>query len=154
MLVASYTQAFALLESIVVLTIVLFLGFLLPVTLMRDHWVVKGTILIWLTSIWAASYHFFPNIIPAWKKLIDLFFKLTKIPVSEERQLVIGLIAFVILWVGLYFLLILILYRRLRRGGRLKDFIGQVLERIRVLATLYVIMDVIGLLTVIVHFLI
>lgn len=149
-LVASYAQAFALLEGFFVLAVVLLLGFLLPAAFIRDDWVAKGTVLIWITSIWAASYHFFPAIFPVWNRFVRQIFRLINLSMSDEKRIILGMGVFLGIWVSLYFL-VLTFCHRLGREKQLHSFITRIQDRIRVLTLLYVVVDIIGGLIVAVH---
>lgn len=153
-LVGSYTQTFALLESLSILMLLLFIGILLPGIFLHNRWVAKGVILIWMTSIWVASFHTFPYLFPFFKQFIIFVFRLINSSITEETQILVGIGLFLTIWVSLYFQIILTSYHRLRQGDELNGLINRILDRISVLALIYIVVDLIGLFAVFIHMLV
>jgi hypothetical protein len=55
--VFAYTQAFALLESLLLCGLLLLLAFLLPGSMLRDHWVAQSALIVTLLTLWAIGLH-------------------------------------------------------------------------------------------------
>ena len=55
-IVIAYSLANALMESIVVLAVVLILSFILPSNLLRSKFILRGSILVYLSTFWVALF--------------------------------------------------------------------------------------------------
>jgi hypothetical protein len=55
---SAYTLVFALLESLALLVILIFLSILLPTRILRDRFVAQSAMAVFLTSIWAVVLHY------------------------------------------------------------------------------------------------
>ena len=125
--VIAYTQAFALLESLVVLTILIFLGMILPARFFRDKFVPLSSMIVFLTAMWAVFAHFNDGYIRLWT--IKQF-----IP-----------------WFGVYVLSIGLGYLVVQRDERLAGSIRALVEKIMVLSYIYVIVGIISVFVIIIR---
>ncbi len=123
--VIAYTQAYALLESLVVLIILVVLGLLLPARLFRKKFIAYSTMLVLITTIWAVLAHYNDGYI----RLMDFLHFLP--------------------WLGLYFLSIGIGYLLVWRYDRVASSIQAILERIMVLSFIYVFIAIFSVFVVI-----
>jgi hypothetical protein len=53
----AYTQTFALIESVLILLGVVFLAAILPARIFRDRLVAQGSVVVFLSSLWAVAVH-------------------------------------------------------------------------------------------------
>ena len=123
--VIAYTQAYALVESLVVLIILVFLGLLLPLRLYRNKFIANSTMIVLITTIWAVLAHYNDGYI----RLMSLmqFFP----------------------WLGLYILSIGIGYLLVWRYDSVVSSIQAILERIMVLSFIYVFIAIFSVFVVI-----
>jgi hypothetical protein len=62
----AYTQAFALIESLLVTAALLLVGFVLPRQLLSDRMVSQGSLLILVGTVWTIAIHAFDSVIRQW----------------------------------------------------------------------------------------
>ena len=129
--VLAYTQVFALLESIVFLGLFVLISIALPIRLFKDKFVAQGTILMFTTFLWGAPAYYQARIM---------------------QWLSPGLTAYIFLvgfWIISYFavnggLLILI-----RRDKKVDDSINAFVERLAVLSSVYLLVDILSIFIII-----
>lgn len=112
--VIAYTQAYALVESLVALIILVVLGLLLPVRLYRNKITAYSTMIVLVTTIWTVLAHY-----------------------NNGYIRLMGLMQF-LPWLGLYILSIGIGYLLVWRYDRVASSIQAIIERIMVLSIIYV----------------
>ena len=125
----AYTQAFALLESAMVLFALVLLGAILPARFLRDRFVAQGSMLILLTSGWAIAAQYI-TIIP-----------FTKYAPWHSKRFLLGAV--------LYLASIGVSYVLIRRYRRLEESINSFIERLTVLLYVYVPITFLSIITVI-----
>ena len=118
---AAYTLTFALLESLLLLLALIVLAFVLPASLLRHSFAVKGTVILSTAASWVC------------------FLALAKIELP-----LLPIRAF---WA--YCLSLGLAYALLSRFSSMTRAIEALLERLSVLSNLYVMADLIGLLVVV-----
>lgn len=123
--VIAYTQAFALLESVMILLILILLGAILPARFFRDRFVAQGSMLVLLTSGWTVAAHYNYETIRLWHAKEFLFWS-----------------ALCLASVGAPYVLI-------HRRKRLKEFIYSFAERLTVLSSIYVSIDLLSAIVVV-----
>lgn len=124
--VIAYTQAFALLESVIILLVLLLLGAILPARSFRDRFVAHSSMAVFVTSGWVAVAHYVYSTIPQMR---------------SPEALLLGL-ALYLASIGAFYVLIL-------RYKRLEELIRSFAERLLVLLFVYVSIDVLGIVVVI-----
>jgi hypothetical protein len=97
--VGAYTFAFALLESIGVLFIMLLLIIILPKKLVGDMVIVKNAVVLWAIAIWTVSYHYLYIIIPTWKYIYRNVCQIIGVNINDGLIIQLEYFLFVILWV-------------------------------------------------------
>ena len=115
----TYTQVFALVESFILFLILVSLGIFLPPRLLKDRPISQGALIIFLVSCWAVLIHLHGYL----------------------RIKIIDYLSWVALWtifIGFY---LVITYRWLTRFKKLVDWIEAISERIIVLTTIYIFID-------------
>ena len=125
--VVAYTQAFALFETLAVLTAMIVLAAVLPSGLFRDHFVALGSSLIFIAAGWAIAYHLAP---------VD--------PTDmDRRELLLAGLALV----GS----IALVYIVVTRSARIRLMMQSFTQRISILSFVYAGLGVLGLLIVIIR---
>jgi hypothetical protein len=116
--VVAYALAFAFIESLLFFLVLVLLAAVLPPKLFRDRLVATGTMIVTVTSVWAAAAHYNSEAIRLW-----------------------GLRNFG-LWGGLYAASILGGWILVYRAERVEGTLVAVADRLAVLAGLYCVVDV------------
>ncbi len=116
----SYPLVFALLESLFVWAALIVLSMLLPKNWMRNHFLARGITLMLVTALWSIFIHF--NYESLIKNMRDL-------P----------------LWLGAILVSTLVLVYLAGRYRRIDTVLRWILERIEVLAYMYIFVDIVGL---------
>ncbi|MFW6042503.1 MAG: hypothetical protein ACOC9C_02350 [Chloroflexota bacterium] len=109
----AYTQAFALVESLLVVAGVVLVALVLPRRLLRADLVPMGTAIILLSALWAIVAQYNDHIL---------------------RELSLPML---LLWVGIYALSIVAAWFLLYRSRRAKQLMTRVAERVSILLYLY-----------------
>jgi hypothetical protein len=120
----AYTQAFALVESLLVLTGLLVLAFILPGKLFKDRFVAQGSLVVFLAAIWAIVSHIYGQNLGIW---------------SSRRFL---------MWSALLVLLAVVASGFVYRFKGLQRLLEAIVERLSVLSTIYMVVDIISILIV------
>ena len=122
--VIAYTQAFALLESIIVFLILLFLAIILPAKWLRDRFVAQVCMAVFLATAWAILAHFYGQNYGIW---VIKRFLLSMVP------LLVLIIVFSIL---------------IYRFKSLQKIIDAFVEHLLVLSFLYVGIDILSIMVI------
>lgn len=123
--VTAYTLAYSLLESLLVWLLFVAAAALLPPTWLRDRLVVHAVIVVWVTAIWVVVIHLRSHGVYSWSLSSNL-------P-----------------WLALYMLSILALEFLLHKVKPLRVWIDSLVRRIAVLASLYILTGLAGVIVVI-----
>jgi hypothetical protein len=115
--VIAYTQAMALLESVMILLILILLAAILPAWFFRDKFVAQGSMWVLLTSGWTVAAHYNYETIRLWHAKEFLF------------------------WVTLYLISIGVSYVLIHRYKKLQELVYSFAERLTVLSLIYVSID-------------
>jgi hypothetical protein len=125
--VIAYTQIYALIESIVVVISLIIIAALLPSKLFRSKFVAIGTIAIIITSIWFILAHYNDEVIRLW----------------GFKQFVIALLLFLMSLLVPYFIVL--------RSTNLRNIIDSIVQRIAVLAFVYIMIDILSIVVIIIR---
>jgi hypothetical protein len=125
--VIAYAQAFAFLESVIILLVLVLLGAILPARLLRDGFVAQSSIMVFVASGWAIAVHYNSEAVRLW-----------------------GLKEF-FLWSVLCFATVAVFCVLAHRYKRLERLLGSFIERLTVLSYVYVLLDLLSLFVVIVR---
>lgn len=123
--VIAYTQAYALVESLVLLIILVVLGMLLPVRLYRNKFIAYSAMIVFITTFWTVLAHY-----------------------NDGQIRLMGLTQF-LPWLGFYILSIGIGYLLVWRYDRVASSIQAIVERIMVLSFIYVFIALLSVFVVI-----
>jgi hypothetical protein len=123
--VFSYIQAFALLESVLVLLLLIVLGLLLPAPFYRDKFAAQGSVTVFVASCWAVVFQNLRGEVRGWSLGEGLF------------------------WFALSLLTIGVSCVMIYRLERLERVVGAFAERLTVLLYLYVPLGLVGLIIVV-----
>jgi hypothetical protein len=151
--VIAYIQATTLVECILILgLLVLFCG-LLPGRVLRDHFVFKGIQLVLLSSICAALFHFLPKIAnlaaPLWSALLQrIGGSLNPDTLNWIQSEGFLDVFFLFLLAISYPIFVIGIFRTKQFNQKLQDFVPAFIERLNVLSSLYVVIDLVALLLV------
>jgi hypothetical protein len=121
----AYTQAFALLESLLVLLCLLAFGAILPARLLRERFATVGSMLVFLTAAWAMLAQYNSNELGLW---------------GPKDYLP---------WLALYLVSIAGPYLLIRSHKRMEGAIASLVERLTVLSAFYVIVGLLSILFVV-----
>jgi hypothetical protein len=122
--IVAYIQAFALLESLLVLLLLIVLGFLLPAPFFRDKFAAQGSVTVFVASCWAVVFQSLRGEVRAWSLGESLF------------------------WFALSLLTIGVSCVMIYRLECLERAVGAFAERLTVLLYLYVPLSLVGLIVV------
>ena len=125
--VIAYTQAFALIETLVVWVTMILIAAVLPAKLFRDHFVAVGSALVLVAAAWAIAYHLSP---------VDIA------DVGRRQLLLVGLTS-----AGS----IALVYSAVTRSARIESLIRSVTERVSILSFVYAGLGVLSLILVIIR---
>ena len=125
--VIAYTQVYALAESVIVFLILIFIAAILPAKLFRDKLVALGTMVVLISSIWFVFAHYYDHVIRLW----------------GLRQFLFVFLAFLVS--------ILIPYVLIQRYSKIADIVATIVERIAVLAYVYVFLDLISIVIIVIR---
>jgi hypothetical protein len=131
--VSAYTLAFALLESLILLIFLIALSATLPSKYFRDRFVAQGAILVLLISSWLIPVHYQRSILVA-------------LGVNPTQFL-----ALIFLWVISFAILLSALSYLIRRSSAVESTIVKFVDRLTVLAGLYLLLDVTSVFTIIIR---
>ena len=140
----SYTQAFAVLESLFVYLVVILLGLLLPKRMLRDQWAAKGAVFVFVTSLWTISYHYLQSILVAWQGFFEMIVYKLGLGFSKTQLLSIGIAVFGVMWIMCYVLTLRWNFRYIRHRPAYVKVIRDGLDRLAPLAYLYLGFGVFG----------
>ena len=150
-IILSYTQAFALLESLAVFLAIIFLGILLPKAALRDHWVAKGSSFLFISAAWTILYHHFPSFVPVWSKLGRIIRSVIPATAIRDQSTFLGFLLFVVIYIGLYVTLLALIFKRIQHRRAFADGWQTLVDRLLVLVLVYVILDIICVIVVFLH---
>jgi hypothetical protein len=122
--ILAYAQAFALLESLLVLLLLVLLAAMLPARLLRDQFVAQGSVIVFMTTLWAAIFHRISAYLFAYAP------------------------GKVFLWIALALVALVIACVLVHRLQRVADMVRAFAERLIVLLYIYVPLGCLGLLIV------
>ena len=123
----AYTQAFAFLESGVILLGLIALLFVLPERFFSDRFVAQGSMLVLVTSVWAAAFQINVGTVRLWSLKIFL------------------------LWSTLYAVSIGIVYVLVHRYKRLEQSLYAFTERLAVLLYVYIPITILSFLAIVIR---
>jgi hypothetical protein len=149
-IIVSYTQAFALLESLVVFLAIISAGVILPKGALRDHWVAKGSSFLFISTAWAILYHNFPAFVPVWSRLGQIIDSIIATAVGGQTTF-FGFTIFVIAYISLYVILLLGVFIRIQQKPTFADGLQTLVDRMLVLALAYILIDLLGVFIVFFH---
>ena len=115
----AYTLAFALFESMCVLLVLLLICFVLPRRFPRDRVLALGSMVVFVTSVWAIGIHY---------RIVD-----SLAPAQAQAGW--------LLWLAVYLAVMGIAGLFIYRDSRLRRWIESFVERLAVLSFLYVLVD-------------
>ncbi len=124
---ASYTLAFVLIESLVILLPVILLAVILPPWILKDHFSARGSTLIFISSIWM------------------MFANYQRVDLSEWK------IAQYLGALSLYVLSLVIAFVLLERFKRIDQIMQAVMKRLAVLAYFYVALACLGIIIILIR---
>ncbi len=125
--VIAYTQAFALLESLIVLFLLLLLSTVLPWQLFRENFLALSTVVVFFTSTWFILAHFNAETVRLW----------------GARQF--------IPWILVYLFTIGIAYLLVQHFKRLEEIINSFVQRLSLLSFVYIFIDILSVFIVIIR---
>jgi hypothetical protein len=125
--VSAYAVAFSLFESLLLCLFFLIIGGILPERFFRKKFVAHVMMIMLVSSIWAVIAQFNYSEVYGWT------------------------FAELLPWLVVYLFSILIVYYFVQRFDRLASVVYRVVQRISVLATLYIFVGVIGMVVVIIR---
>lgn len=125
--VIAYTQVYALIESVIVIVVLIVIAALLPAKLFRNKFVAVGTMIVVVTSIWFILAHYNDEVIRLW----------------GAKQFIIFLLIFIVSLLAPYLLI--------QRYPKLENTISSIVQRIAVLAYVYVTLDIISIFIIIIR---
>jgi hypothetical protein len=129
----AYTQMLALIESVVIFLVLVFLAAILPSRFFRDKFAAQASMMVLLSSGWAMLAHY---------NYSDVIIYNNMIMRSEYlRQIA--------LWFGLYLLTLGAAYGLVYRSKKLENLIRFLASRVTVLASVYVAIGFLSLIVVI-----
>jgi hypothetical protein len=123
--VIAYTQAFALIESVLVLGLLVLIGAILPARMFRNKFVAFTAFLVFITTAWFIFAHLFDDAIRLW-----------------------GIKQFII-WIFAYLVTIVIGYGIVLRFERIEKALNTIAQRLSILSIFYIIIGVLSLFIVI-----
>lgn len=113
----AYTQAMAFLESLLYLLGLVVLSFILPLKWMRRRFVVQGAVLAFIVSIASMLTVYFSDLIPIWTR----------------RELLQWMVELLIVSIIISFFL--------SRSQKAEKIISQLVDKMAILAVLYLLID-------------
>lgn len=131
--VSAYTLAFALLESLILLLFLILLSAILPGKYFRDRFVPQGAILVFLISTWLIPMHYLRPI-------------LASLNIDPKQYLTL-----IFLWVISFVILLSALSYLIRRSSAIETVIFRFVDRLIVLAGLYLLLDVVSVFIIVVR---
>jgi hypothetical protein len=146
--VAASIQAFALFESIGIFLIILLFCIILPRKYFKDKLPAKGFVLLLFISLWAGTFHYLHIIIPWWKNIFHRGFTLFSMDTSVDDIQQYEFLLFLILWIFVFLGFIIASNILVGRSKKIEDGINTFLERIAVLALVYIVFDLIAVVIV------
>lgn len=123
----AYTQAFALIESLFILALLVLLAFILPGKFYRDRFVAQSSVALILAAAGAILAHF----------------KGAELGIWSTRGFLV--------WSGIMFVLIGVASLLLTRFDGFRRGIESLAERMQVLATVYIVIGIISVIVVIIR---
>ena len=132
----SYVMSFALLESLIVISVLILLAFLLPRKWFLDYFTSQGFALVSLTVIWFIMAHFW-----IWRRMGAS---------SGDDTAGIQLDSFitqisVFLWLVTFILALIGFSIAIHRSSRLEGILENVMDRLTVPSTLFIVIDLLGI---------
>lgn len=122
--VISYALVFALIESLIILIILVLIAAILPERWFRQRFVAISSLFVFLAAIWVIPIHLFENSISSW----------------GFPGVVLMISLAIVSFIAVNFLVI--------RSTKFENSVVSVMQRITVLAILYVIIDLIAFMIV------
>lgn len=126
--ILAYTQAFALLESSLILFVLIILAAVLPTQLLRLRFVAQGSMVVFVTTFWLV--------------LFQLIFEPVMLNWSSSQ---------LFLWLGLALTSIVLACILIHRSSRTRKAITALAERLTVFLYVYIPLGILGLLIVIIR---
>jgi hypothetical protein len=123
----AYTQAFALLESVLVLVFLIVLGVVLPPWFFRDYFAAQGSMVVFMTVLWTAVFQ------------------------SIKAEIRLWSLGEFIFWAALSLMTVGVSCVLIHRSGRVKVAVQAFAERLTVLLYIYVPLGLLSLVIVVVR---
>ncbi len=120
----AYTQAMAFLESLLYLIGLIVLSFILPLKWMRRRFVVQGAVLAFIVSIGSMITVYYSEVFPIWTR----------------RDL--------LEWIMVLLLVIIVISFFLSRSQKAERIVSQLVEKMTVLAIVYLLIDFLSIVAV------
>jgi hypothetical protein len=147
--VSTYILAVGLIQSIAFMITLLVIAAILPSKYLRDRIVAKSATILLITVIWETSFRY---LLPIAHNMISSLANLLKaIDSSIVLNQSLNWMIFLFFWVVSYFVIILFLIKQINHNKRLKAGINRSIEKIVVLATIYLLLDLISVLAIFVR---
>jgi hypothetical protein len=127
----SYSQAFALIESILVLGALVFVCIELPRRMFKDKFVAQGTIFMFVTFVWIIPVHYQVQILD-WLNWNMIIYQ-------------VG----VLVWIVTFFMAIFGFSFLVRRSEKFEQGINTFVEKLVVLSVMYIVIDIFSFFVVI-----
>jgi hypothetical protein len=141
--ILSYAQVHAFMESLLILVLLVLVAVVLPRNWFRQYFLLQGTILVLASAIWVIPIHFW-----LWKMRLQNV--LTNSSLSNLTNLWhLWLPLFT--WLFIFLIVIIVLLRKLRQPGKLDLMLRSFVDRLTVLSTIYLLVDVIFIAVVVVR---
>ena len=129
--VFSYTQVFALLESIILLLALILIAELLPYQLFLKHFTTQAALISILATLWIIPLHYKYQI-------------LTSFPILENSWADA-------VWFGIFVTLVIVFSVLFHRNSGLERSFQKFLDKLTVVSLLYLIVDIFGLVVILVR---
>jgi hypothetical protein len=149
--VAVYVLSFTLLEIIFVFSGIVLLSVVLPKSILQKKMVAKSTVIIVILMIWIGVVHNLDTIVPRWLIFFSRVMLLFGANSEGHNLFSLGIILFLLIW-GLSFAIALVFsYVLINRYKVIGERIVGFLEKVALLAWIYISIDLIALFTVLVR---
>lgn len=147
--VSMYILAVGLIQSIAFMITLLVIAAILPSKYLRDRIVAKSAVILLITVIWETSFRY---LLPIAHNMISSLANILKaINSSIVLNQSLNWMIFLFFWVVSYFVIILFLIKQINHNKQLEAGINRSIEKIVVLATIYLLLDLISVLAIFVR---
>jgi hypothetical protein len=128
--ILAYVQAYALLESLLVLATLIFLAYITPRRFLQERFVPQGAILAIIPALWMIPFHYQNRIAQALSMQVT------------------GYVIFLATWLFTFIIALLDLSLIFRRHPRFEAGLCSFADKLTVLATVYIILDILGIILI------